>query len=561
MNPFGQTFHLEYDLEGKNTLVTQRNGVREEKSYTARDWLASILVRQQNASVLDTLNYYYTDASNVYDPTGHLRREVDAGNRTHAFFYDNLYELVQETHPDFGTNSYSYDPNSNRASKTTSLGTDYYGVDANNKLLWVNRGTNAAPTHLQANPYTLFTYDACGRTTYRERQFDGGWHRDFSFFWDGDDRLRSVKNGTDTWLSASYDGDGTRVSKTDFWTGAHNYSWGAGGIVADSNSSTTYTPGFAQRQGSTDRFSHDDWLGSSRYLSDSTGNAFPSALRFDAFGNRSATGGTDAFDPTEFQFAGGAGYETEYASGTEPGIGLQLLGQRYYDPAIGRFISQDPIGFAGGLNLYGYCGNDPVGLLDPLGLISLRTLSGLGGAAVASFAGPELAAFGYLAGTAFYDAVGHLGSVVGCHDAGQASGWEVAKAGAGVGVGAAAIVPGLDLGAIVEGIGPLRAIAESTQEASVIRKIQNAIAKNARLGPNGEVQGAIRDLLGNPVPKPAGLGGFYNHLQELDEAMRGLEKNAELLNGSTNPAAQAARQQALQHLDKIWEALGKGLYP
>ena len=39
------------------------------------------------------------------------------GNRTHAFFYDNLYELVQETHPDFGTISYGYDPNGNRASE------------------------------------------------------------------------------------------------------------------------------------------------------------------------------------------------------------------------------------------------------------------------------------------------------------------------------------------------------------------------------------------------------------------------------------------------------------
>ena len=193
-------------------------------------------------------------------------------------------------------------------------------MDANNKLLWVNQGSNTPPTHNQANAYTLFTYDACGRTTYREKQYPAGWHRDFSLSWDADDRLRSVKNGTDTWLSASYDADGTRVSKTDFWTGAHNYSWGAGGLVHDSSGSgTVYTPGFAQRQGSTDRFSHDDWLGSSRYLSDSTGNAFPAALRFDAFGNRSATGGTDPYDATEFQFAGGAGYETEYASGTEPG--------------------------------------------------------------------------------------------------------------------------------------------------------------------------------------------------------------------------------------------------
>ena len=213
----------------------------------------------------------------------------------------------------------------------------------------MNRGANVAPTHLQANPYSLFSYDACGRTTSRERQFDGGWHRDFVFQWDGDDHLRSVINGVDTWLGASYDGGGTRVSKSDLWTGTHNYSWGPGGILADSSGSTVYTPGLAQRQGSTDRFSHGDWLGSTRYLSDSTGNSFPSALRFDAFGNRSASGGTD---PTSerIQFAGGAGYQTEYASGIEPGVGLQLLGQRIDDPAIGRFLSADPLGTTAGLN-------------------------------------------------------------------------------------------------------------------------------------------------------------------------------------------------------------------
>src|SRR5262249_43325558 len=98
------------------------------------------------------------------------------------------------------------------------------------------------------------------------------------------------------------------------------------------------------------------------------GTNLPSALRYDAFGNRSATGGTDPFDSTDFQFAGGFGYQTEYASATEPGLGLEYLEQRYYDPAVGRFISADPIGFAGGLNLYAYVENNPIAGIDPSGL-------------------------------------------------------------------------------------------------------------------------------------------------------------------------------------------------
>ena len=41
---------------------------------------------------------------------------------------------------------------------------------------------------------------------------------------------------------------------------------------------------------------------------------------------------------------------------------------RYFDPVSGRFTQQDPIGVAGGLNLYGFADGDPVNLSDPFGL-------------------------------------------------------------------------------------------------------------------------------------------------------------------------------------------------
>ena len=45
-------------------------------------------------------------------------------------------------------------------------------------------------------------------------------------------------------------------------------------------------------------------------------------------------------------------------------------GFRFYDPSLQRWINQDPIGEAGGINLYGFVGNDPVNNIDPLGLES-----------------------------------------------------------------------------------------------------------------------------------------------------------------------------------------------
>lgn len=41
---------------------------------------------------------------------------------------------------------------------------------------------------------------------------------------------------------------------------------------------------------------------------------------------------------------------------------------RYYDPATGKFTQEDPIGLAGGLNLYGFAGGDPINFGDPFGL-------------------------------------------------------------------------------------------------------------------------------------------------------------------------------------------------
>src|SRR5438067_318236 len=48
--------------------------------------------------------------------------------------------------------------------------------------------------------------------------------------------------------------------------------------------------------------------------------------------------------------------------------GYQYRRNRYYDPATGRFTQEDPLGLAGGLNLYGFAGGDPVNFSDPFGL-------------------------------------------------------------------------------------------------------------------------------------------------------------------------------------------------
>ncbi|HKO18700.1 MAG TPA: RHS repeat-associated core domain-containing protein, partial [Acidobacteriaceae bacterium] len=63
-----------------------------------------------------------------------------------------------------------------------------------------------------------------------------------------------------------------------------------------------------------------------------------------------------------------SGYTGAPTGGGAGGGGLVFLKNRYYDPNTGSFTQADPIGLAGGLNLYGYAGNDPVLFTDPLGL-------------------------------------------------------------------------------------------------------------------------------------------------------------------------------------------------
>jgi RHS repeat-associated protein len=48
--------------------------------------------------------------------------------------------------------------------------------------------------------------------------------------------------------------------------------------------------------------------------------------------------------------------------------GMLFRRNRYYDPTTGRFTQEDPIGLAGGLNLYGFAAGDPINYSDPFGL-------------------------------------------------------------------------------------------------------------------------------------------------------------------------------------------------
>ena len=60
---------------------------------------------------------------------------------------------------------------------------------------------------------------------------------------------------------------------------------------------------------------------------------------------------------------------------TDAATGLVSFGYRWYAPHLGRWMSRDPLGEAGGLNLYAYVANNPVNWVEPWGLLPAATNS------------------------------------------------------------------------------------------------------------------------------------------------------------------------------------------
>ena len=123
------------------------------------------------------------------------------------------------------------------------------------------------------------------------------------------------------------------------------------GVVGSSTRSD-----FSERRGTTSKFYHGDALGSTRGITN-TSQAVTDSVLYDGFGMTVSRTGTT---PTPFGFVGKGQYQTDNDSG------LMLLGHRYYDASVGRFISSDPA--KAGDNWYAYCDNNPLGKTDPNGL-------------------------------------------------------------------------------------------------------------------------------------------------------------------------------------------------
>ena len=113
---------------------------------------------------------------------------------------------------------------------------------------------------------------------------------------------------------------------------------------------------------------HANHLGSTVGTSDAAGAATDWRVRT-AFGEPVA-GPADRYG-----YAGAWGYQsTLHETSGQAVFPFLHVGARYYDPSTGRFLQRDPIGIAGGLNVYDYVRSIPTFLIDPAGAIPSETM-------------------------------------------------------------------------------------------------------------------------------------------------------------------------------------------
>jgi RHS repeat-associated protein len=272
------------------------------------------------------------------------------------FGYDGLYRLTSWTPSSGQVTQWFYDAVGNRTKMISSAATTNYSYNTADELLLA--GTSS------------YTYDGNGSQITKTT---GGVTVNYG--WDALNRLAAVVGGAVDTVYA-YDGDGNRVSQ-QIPTGTYNYSNDSlstvPGALSESgpDGSLDYSYGLSMISVTAAGFQYyhqEDGLGSTINLTDATG-AQKANYSYDPWGRL-----TTPLDPVgskdKYKFTGQV---------TDANSVLEFLRSRYYDPTIGRFISQDPLLYRTPPEIgsaYAYALSNPLRLSDPLGLSAVDATSG-----------------------------------------------------------------------------------------------------------------------------------------------------------------------------------------
>ncbi|MEZ5400772.1 MAG: RHS repeat-associated core domain-containing protein [Bryobacteraceae bacterium] len=358
-NPLG-AFEFGYaGATGRRELITYPSGQRARFGYFDNIGDRRLRVVRHEAADGGVLSQFGYE----YETTGEIRAqyrfqpEFPNAQTAYAYRYDDAGRLVAATlgaedGSILATHDFGYDDAGNRLTENITAGNRAASFNAANQILSLQGDAGGrdfaydSNGNLASDGLRAYEWDARNRLVAIER---GGRRSEFRY--DAfDRRIRIIEK----------DG-GNVIDDTELvWCGgAVCEQWSAGSALKRFSQ-------FGEQVGERSMFYTRDHLGSVRQMVRSDGSV----------------GGSFDYDPW--------GRVTEAASDLEPSFGytghwrhrpseLLLAQYRAYDPDTARWLSRDPIAEDGGLNLYEYAQNDPIGYVDPDGRYAGSFEVGLGG--------------------------------------------------------------------------------------------------------------------------------------------------------------------------------------